>query len=120
VAGTRFYERKEIKDIVAYLRLIHNPLDTVSLMRIINVPPRGIGQTSLDQLTAWAASQRLAVYDALLQLAGQENPAVSVPFNSRVTKMLVNFTNLLKDLIEQSQTLGLAGVFRQSGYTDRL
>jgi DNA helicase-2/ATP-dependent DNA helicase PcrA len=122
VAGTRFYERKEIKDIVAYLRLIHNPLDTVSLMRIINVPPRGIGQTSLDQLTAWAASQGLAVYDALLQLAGQENPAVSVPFNSRVTKMLVNFTNLLKELIEQSQTLGLLEFFdkvvTRTGYKD--
>ena len=48
VAGTRFYERREIKDIISYLRLIQNPYDSVSLMRIINVPGRGIGQHSLE------------------------------------------------------------------------
>ena len=54
VAGTRFYERREVKDIIAYLRLIQNPYDTVSLLRIINVPQRGIGQRSLDELAQWA------------------------------------------------------------------
>ena len=50
VGGQRFYSRKEIKDIIAYLRVIHNPKDTVSWARIINVPPRGIGQKSLETL----------------------------------------------------------------------
>ena len=57
VAGTRFYERREVKDIIAYLRLIQNPVDTVSLLRIINVPQRGIGQRTLDELTRWAREQ---------------------------------------------------------------
>jgi DNA helicase II / ATP-dependent DNA helicase PcrA len=120
VAGTRFYERKEIKDIVAYLRLIQNPLDTVSLMRIINIPVRGIGQTSLDQLTGWASQQGISVFAALLKLAKPEPGAVPAPFNSRSAKMLINFANLLQDLIEQHQSLGLVEFFdlllNRSGY----
>ncbi|GAI10712.1 unnamed protein product, partial [marine sediment metagenome] len=54
VAGTRFYERREIKDIIAYLRLIQNPYDSVSLLRIINVPGRGIGQQTQARLSGWA------------------------------------------------------------------
>src|SRR3972149_164730 len=62
VAGTRFYERREVKDIVAYLRLIQNPNDSVSLSRIINVPGRGIGQATLDELARWASSQGVTDY----------------------------------------------------------
>ncbi len=69
VAGTRFYERREVKDIIAYLRLIQNPFDSVSLLRIINVPQRGIGQQSLDELTRWAGSMGGGEYDALKLLA---------------------------------------------------
>src|SRR5919198_4477602 len=60
VGGTRFYERKEIKDVLAYLRLVQNPLDGVSLARVINVPPRGIGQKTIQELNRWAASESLA------------------------------------------------------------
>jgi DNA helicase-2/ATP-dependent DNA helicase PcrA len=122
VAGTRFYERKEIKDLIAYLRLIQNPLDSVSLMRIINVPVRGIGQTSLDQLTAWASQQGISIYAALQKLAGSEPASTPPPFNTRLTKMLNVFTNLLKELIEQHQSLGLLEFFdvvvTRSGYKD--
>ena len=69
VAGTRFYERREVKDIIAYLRLIQNPNDTVSLMRVINVPQRGIGERSLDELSRWAQSQGVNEYKALQLLA---------------------------------------------------
>jgi DNA helicase II / ATP-dependent DNA helicase PcrA len=124
VAGTRFYERKEIKDIVAYLRLIQNPLDTVSLMRIINVPVRGIGQTSLDQLTAWASQRGISVFAALLKLAKPEPEAAPAPFNSRIAKMLINFAHLLQDLIEQHQSLGLVEFYdlllNRSGYREYL
>ncbi len=68
VAGTRFYERREVKDIIAYLRLIQNPYDTVSLLRIINVPQRGIGQRSLDELTRWAQSHGVPEFRALQML----------------------------------------------------
>ena len=55
IGATRFYERKEIKDALAYLRLIHNPADSVSLNRVINTPPRGIGDKAQDALRSWAA-----------------------------------------------------------------
>ena len=55
IGATRFYERKEIKDALAYLRLIHNPADSVALERIINEPARGIGPKTIDALRTWAA-----------------------------------------------------------------
>jgi DNA helicase-2/ATP-dependent DNA helicase PcrA len=122
VAGTRFYERKEIKDLIAYLRLIQNPLDSVSLLRIINVPARGIGQTSQDQLTTWAAQQGISVYAALQKLANPDPNSPPPPFSARITKMLITFSNILKDLIEQHKSLGLLefydAVVTRSGYKD--
>jgi DNA helicase-2/ATP-dependent DNA helicase PcrA len=65
VGGVRFYERKEIKDILAYLKLIMNPRDEVSLNRIINFPARGIGDVSLQRLQNWARSQNLDLFHAV-------------------------------------------------------
>ena len=65
VGGLKFYDRKEIKDILAYLRVIYNPLDTVSLMRIINVPKRGLGAASLGKITAYADANGLTVFDVI-------------------------------------------------------
>lgn len=68
VGGTRFYERKEIKDALAYLRLVHNPADTVAMDRIINEPSRGIGTKTYGALKAWAAEIGVSEYTALLIL----------------------------------------------------
>lgn len=65
VGGIRFYERKEIKDVLAYLRVIVNTKDEESLSRIINYPPRGVGETSMERVQAFALSQGLVLYDAL-------------------------------------------------------
>ena len=65
VGGTRFYERREVRDLVAYLRAVANPADEVSLKRIVNVPKRGVGDTSIGRVDAWAASQGLGFFDAL-------------------------------------------------------
>ena len=65
VGGTRFYERREVKDALAYLRAVVNPTDEVSLRRIINVPKRGVGDTSIARLEAWAAAQGRPLVDAL-------------------------------------------------------
>ncbi len=62
--GTEFYARKEIKDVLAYLRVIANPADAVSLERIANVPPRGLGDTSLTRIAMWAATQRITLLQA--------------------------------------------------------
>jgi DNA helicase II / ATP-dependent DNA helicase PcrA len=64
VGGLRFYERKEIKDSIAYLKVISNPNDSLSLMRIINTPPRGIGKTTTDRAALFGAEQGIPLFDA--------------------------------------------------------
>ncbi len=65
VGGTRFYERREVRDVVAYLKAIHNPSDSVALRRTLNVPRRGIGETSARRLQAWADEHQRPLDDAL-------------------------------------------------------
>jgi DNA helicase-2/ATP-dependent DNA helicase PcrA len=106
VAGTRFYERREVKDIIAYLRLIQNPYDSVSLLRIINVPPRGIGQRSLDELSHRAKSTGVPEYKAL-QLMEQNPPSLS----PRISQTLIGFSKLVEELIARSGELDLVELF---------
>src|SRR6187549_308814 len=63
--GVEFYNRKEIKDTLAYLRVINNPNDEVSLTRVVNVPPRGLGDTSIKQMGAWAIANGTNLWGAL-------------------------------------------------------
>jgi DNA helicase-2/ATP-dependent DNA helicase PcrA len=72
VGGLRFYERKEIKDVLAYLRLALAPYDSVSLKRVVNVPRRGIGDVSLERLDAFAAARGLNLYEAMANPEGLE------------------------------------------------
>jgi len=120
VAGTRFYERREVKDIIAYLRLIQNPFDTVSLMRVINVPQRGIGERSLDELTRWARSQGVNEYKALQLLAESKESNADLPFSGRTVKALAGFAVMLENFIEKSRELNLVALFdfvvNKSGY----
>lgn len=67
--GTAFYERKEIKDALAYLRIVANPSDEVSLRRIVNVPTRGIGATTLERIEMWALQNQTSLFEALRQCA---------------------------------------------------
>jgi DNA helicase II / ATP-dependent DNA helicase PcrA len=67
VGGVEFYKRKEIKDVIAYLRLIVNPSDEECLKRVINYPTRGIGDTTIDKIQAFAAQENLTLFDALLR-----------------------------------------------------
>jgi DNA helicase-2/ATP-dependent DNA helicase PcrA len=124
VAGTRFYERREIKDVIAYLRVIQNPLDSVSLMRIINIPGRGIGQHSLDELVGWANSQGISQYEALQRLTHPEIAVSQLPFSARIAKTLGNFGILLKELIAASKEMNIVDFFdkvlTRSGYKDFL
>src|SRR5206468_1109493 len=68
--GVEFYNRKEIKDVLAYLRVVANPLDEVSLTRIVNVPPRGIGDTTVKQMQAYAVANAMTLWEAI-ERAGQ-------------------------------------------------
>jgi DNA helicase-2/ATP-dependent DNA helicase PcrA len=65
IGGTRFYDRREVKDLLAYLRLLANPVDEISARRVVNVPKRGIGATSVSRLAAWATTQGLSLAEAL-------------------------------------------------------
>jgi len=73
VGGLRFYERKEVKDFLAYLRLLVNPSDLLSLQRVINLPPRGIGEKTLQKLSAYAAAKRITLFEATLRASEIEN-----------------------------------------------
>ena len=110
VAGTRFYERREVKDIIAYLRLIQNPYDTVSLLRIINVPQRGVGQQTLAKLSGWARSLDVSQYEALRCKSEPKGDKES-PFSPYIARKLVDFANLMEELIAQSRKLNLVGLF---------
>jgi len=118
VGGTRFYQRREVKDVIAYLRLIHNPQDNVSLSRIINVPGRGIGQRTLSQLQAWARTYSIPLYDALKQVV--EGKVLS----SRVAQTLTGFTALISKLTAQSRVLSLVElldeIVEHTGYREYL
>ncbi len=96
VGGVRFYERKEIKDILAYLRLVANPYDSVSLQRIINWPGRGIGERTVNELIVWARQLGVPLYQALRELA--EDDTIAHPFGSRAHTALIEFYTLIHDL----------------------
>ena len=65
IGGTRFYDRREVKDALAYLKAVANPIDEVSVKRILNVPKRGVGDSTVGKLDSWASGQGVAFIDAL-------------------------------------------------------
>jgi len=109
VRGTRFYDRKEIKDALAYLRLLYNPQDSVSLNRVISVPPRGIGAKTMGDLDRWAFEQRISPGLALFKLISE--PLGQSPFNGRSAKSLIDFATLLNLLMSAKETLNLVEFF---------
>ncbi len=130
VRGTRFYDRKEIKDTLAYLRLLYNPEDSVSLLRIINVPTRAIGAKTVRDLERWAYDLRATPWQAIRQLvADAENseinqeeaePLIPAPFKTRARNALVEFGRLMMMLINATEKLSLPELFdltlARSGY----
>jgi DNA helicase-2/ATP-dependent DNA helicase PcrA len=135
VGATRFYERREVKDLIAYLRLIQNPYDEISLDRIVSVPPRGIGDVTRATLSRWAARLNLPLYTALHLLRAQEADAsppqdleaelrrignTAAPFDTRATNVLVEFADLLAGFIAARPHLSvlelLDKVINDTGY----
>jgi DNA helicase-2/ATP-dependent DNA helicase PcrA len=103
VGGTRFYERKEVRDIIAYLRLIYNPYDTISLGRVVNVPTRGIGEKTLDELARWSQDIGVPQYSALQLLAEDRQPKPH-RLATRAVTALLGFLDMLNGFIELSHT----------------
>ena len=92
VGGLRFYERKEVKDLLAYVRLIANPSDEVSLRRIINYPKRGIGDRALEEVAAFAAREQISLFAALLRIT----EIGSVP--NKAAQSIATFTKMVTAL----------------------
>ncbi len=124
LVGTRFYERKEVKDILAYLRLLVNPYDSVSLRRIINVPGRGLGSKTIEELERWAAGMGLTSYEALLAMLAGDPRAEKAPFTTRGRQALLSFISLMEELREASNRLPLGELIeltiKRSGYLEFL
>ena len=120
VGGLKFYDRKEIKDTLAYLRVIYNPLDTVSLLRIINVPKRGLGATTLAKLTAYADEQGLTLFDII------SNPEVlsTMGLTARVQKPLGLFSAFIFKFMGCQASMPISElidqVLHESGYIGEL
>jgi DNA helicase-2/ATP-dependent DNA helicase PcrA len=114
IGGTRFYERREVKDLLAYLRVIQNPFDSVALMRVINVPHRGIGDRTLAELNRWAREKGIPPYAALQFVAETERdspdgaPTSAHPFQKRTAGALLRFLGMLNELIELSKASTLS------------
>ena len=116
IGGLKFYERKEIKDIIAYLRLIQNPSDNLSLVRIINEPKRGIGRTSLDNVEQVAIQSETSMYDVIKR--ADEFRLNRVFLNSREFVSQIEELRSKKDSIKISELI--KETLNKTGYTKAL
>lgn len=112
VGATRFYARKEIKDVLAYMRIVNNPADTISLQRIINMPPRGVGEKTFALLEQTARANNISCFDVLTQ--GK--------LSGRSAKILSEFAAKWQQWVRLRDELSVSQIFDQvittSGYQD--
>ncbi|MGO1580026.1 MAG: ATP-dependent helicase [Peptoniphilaceae bacterium] len=114
VGGLRFYDRKEVKDIISYLKAIQNSKDDVAIKRIINVPKRGIGASSLEKIENYASENNLSIFEVIDSLKENDD------LNLRAEKNIRQFANLLNLLINHRDELSVSKliekVIYESGY----
>lgn len=117
VGGTKFYDRKEIKDMLAYLRLISNPDDDLSLTRIINVPKRGIGASTVEKIAAYAAQQGISMYHAIQEIE-------QIGLSARLSGFVADFARLIRDMEAMQEYLSVTElteeILKRTGYKDEL
>lgn len=120
IGGVGFYERKEIKDALAYLRVLVNPDDTVSLLRIINVPARGLGKTTIEKVEAFATSRKLSFFAGLRAMLAEG--AGELPPSAK--KKLLDFVKLLDGFRDLATREHVSDVYHQileaTGYVAEL
>jgi DNA helicase-2/ATP-dependent DNA helicase PcrA len=117
IGGPRFYERAEIKDAIAYLQVVDNPYDLVSLLRVANRPRRGIGDTSLTRLQAYAAGLDLTLWDAM-------GRAEEAGLGAAAVRAVTSFRNVMQSLMATATDANVAdileAVLERTGYLDAL
>lgn len=117
IGGVSFYQRKEIKDMLAYLRMINNSVDDLAVKRVINVPRRGIGDTTISKIEAYAQAEQISFYNALLQVSFIKDV-------TRAQKCITDFTRLIegfKDSVGKCSLVDLAKmVLEETGYKKEL
>ncbi len=126
VRGVEFYNRKEIRDVLAYLKVLVNPSDEVALLRIINTPSRGIGKTTVDRVRAYALSKGISLYSAF------ENSEAVGSLKTAAKAKIAAFIDMLNELKKKTQgpvaplvqtvftTSGLEATLRQTGDKDAI
>ena len=96
VGGQKFYDRKEIKDLLSYLRVIANSNDDISLQRIINVPKRGIGPSSVEKIQTYALQNNISMFDALAEVD-------FIGLSKKVTQECISFYEMIQNLIKRTR-----------------
>jgi DNA helicase-2/ATP-dependent DNA helicase PcrA len=114
VGGLRFYDQREIKDLLAYLRVVFNSADAVSLTRLIGTPPRGIGARSIEAMEARAVRERMSLFDALGRAETESSIAL------RIARQITGLHQWLRTLIERQSTINVHAILEEiidtSGY----
>ncbi|MFH1454260.1 MAG: UvrD-helicase domain-containing protein [Armatimonadota bacterium] len=105
VGGVRFYERREVKDLIAYLRICYNPHDSVSIKRVINTPSRGIGKTTLEKIYRYSADNNISSYDTLTQID-------NVNIQNGTKLKIKEFLNIISKMREEVKGLSLSDTVR--------
>lgn len=116
IGGVRFYDRKEIKDITAYLKLIYQPNDRMSFSRIANVPARGIGATSLERFLTWQSEQSIDIIDAMVRVGGES--VVTGKARASLATLGEKLLNLRDQVDEASPAELIESIIKLTGYRD--
>ena len=118
VGGLRFYDQREIKDLLAYLRVVSNPADAVSLTRLIGTPPRGIGARSIEAMDAMAGRERMSLFDALGRAETESSVAL------RISRQITALQEWLRNLVNTAATMTVRAILEEiierSGYISYL
>lgn len=127
VGGLKFYERKEIKDVLAYLKVIVNPTDILSLSRIINTPPRGITKNTINSLEVIAREYSMNIWEVISKIANDNNGIRELAenhINARAIKSLIAFFNFITEwqgkMTKNNPSEFLVEIINKSGYRDWL
>jgi DNA helicase II / ATP-dependent DNA helicase PcrA len=110
--GTEFYERREVKDLCAYLRVVVNPLDQEALLRVINQPRRGIGEETLDALTKHNRQKKIPLWEVLKNVVGRDPSLAHLAIHAKAFKGIEDFVESIEEAAERFQTDSLADTLK--------